>query len=282
MSAQLHPAPEAVAAIIPAMNESQRIGATVTAAKQIPGVDLVLVVDDGSADDTGTRARRAGAEVITHPKNKGKAAAMMTGAFAVRNREISDADPGVEPHHRALLFIDGDLEDSAINTAPLAEPVLAGRADMTIAILPAQKRKGGGFGFVVGLAKKGIAELSGFDATQPLSGMRCLSREAFDAALPFAAGWGVEAAMTIDVVGAGLRVEEVECDLHHRVTGRDLKAQLHRAAQYRDVARALLVRRLRAKRNGGTPARGASSAPADSGSSDSTQNSPNPHKETGK
>ena len=281
MSAQPHPAPEAVAAIIPAMNESQRIGATVAAAKQIPGVDMVLVVDDGSADDTGTLARRAGAEVITHPKNKGKAAAMMTGAFALRNREISDADPGVDPHHRALLFIDGDLEDSAMNTAPLAEPVLAGRADMTIAILPAQKRKGGGFGFVVGLAKKGIAELSGFDATQPLSGMRCLSREAFDAALPFAAGWGVEAAMTIDVVNAGLRVEEVECDLHHRVTGRDLKAQLHRAAQYRDVARAILVRRLRAKRNGGTPG-GVSSTPADSGSSESTQNSSDPHKETGK
>ncbi|WP_172171939.1 glycosyltransferase family 2 protein [Brevibacterium sp. CT2-23B] len=282
MSVQPHPAPEAVAAIIPAMNESQRIGATVAAAKQIPGVDMVLVVDDGSADDTGTRARRAGAEVITHPKNKGKAAAMMTGAFALRNREISDADPGVDPHHRALLFIDGDLEDSAMNTAPLAEPVLAGRADMTIAILPAQKRKGGGFGFVVGLAKRGIAELSGFEATQPLSGMRCLSREAFDAALPFAAGWGVEAAMTIDVVNAGLRVEEVECDLHHRVTGRDLKAQLHRAAQYRDVARAILVRRLRAKRNGGTPGGGFSSTPADSGSSESTQNSSDPHKETGK
>jgi glycosyltransferase involved in cell wall biosynthesis len=246
MSAHPNPAPEAVAAIIPAMNEGERIAATVTAAKRIPGVDMVLVVDDGSNDDTGTLARRAGAEVITHPKNKGKAAAMMTGAFALRNREISDADPGVEPTHRALLFIDGDLEDSAVGTAPLAEPVLAGDADMTIAILPAQK--GGGFGFVVGLAKKGIAELSGFEATQPLSGMRCLSRRAFDAALPFAAGWGVEAAMTIDVVNAGLRVQEVECDLHHRVTGRDLKAQMHRAAQYRDVARAILVRRLRAKK----------------------------------
>jgi glycosyltransferase involved in cell wall biosynthesis len=250
MSAHPNPAPEAVAAIIPAMNEAERIGATVTAAKRIPGVDIVMVVDDGSSDDTGTLARRAGAEVITHPKNKGKAAAMMTGAFALRNREISDADLGADPNHRALLFIDGDLEDSAVGTAPLTDPVLAGQADMTIAILPAQKRRGGGFGFVVGLAKKGIAELSGFEATQPLSGMRCLTREAFDAALPFAAGWGVEAAMTIDVVNAGLRVTEVECDLHHRVTGRDLGAQLHRAAQYRDVARALLVRRLRAKRSG--------------------------------
>src|SRR5699024_10088726 len=131
--------------------------------------------------------------------------------------------------HRALLFIDGDLEDSAVGTAPLTDPVLAGQADMTIAILPAQKRRGGGFGFVVGLAKKGIAELSGFEATQPLEGMRSLTREAS---------------------GAGRRVTEVECDLHHRVAGRDLRAQLHRAAQYRDVARALLVRRLRAKRSG--------------------------------
>lgn len=245
--APAHP-PQAVAAVIPAMNEAERIAATVSSAKSIPGVDIVMVIDDGSTDDTGVLARRAGAEVVTHRKNKGKAAAMMTGAFAIRNREISETSPGRTPDHRALLFIDGDLEESAAGTAPLTEPVLAGEADMTIAILPVQKRKGGGFGFVVGLAKKGIRELCGFEATQPLSGMRCLSREAFDAALPFAAGWGVETAMTIDVVNAGLRVREVECDLHHRVTGRDLKAQLHRAAQYRDVARALLVRKLRTKR----------------------------------
>ncbi|WP_236863839.1 glycosyltransferase family 2 protein [Brevibacterium daeguense] len=238
-------APSAVAVIIPAKDEAQRIAATVAAAKQVPGVDLVMVIDDGSTDDTGRLARRAGAEVMTHRKNRGKAQAMMTGAFAVRNREISNLKPGERPRHRALLFIDADLEDSALNTAPLATPVLAGEADMTIAILPPQKRSGGGFGLVVGLARKGIAELSGFQATQPLSGMRCLTREAFEVALPFASGWGVEAAMTIDVVNAGLRVAEVECELHHRVTGRDFKAQVHRAAQYRDVLRALTVRRAR-------------------------------------
>jgi hypothetical protein len=48
-----------------------------------------------------------------------------------------------------------------------------------------------------------------------------------------------------------MRVREVECDLQHRVTGRDLKAQLHRAAQYRDVARALAARELRARISGG-------------------------------
>lgn len=241
-----------LAVIIPAKDEGERIAATIASAKEIPGADLILVVDDGSGDDTAAVARDAGAQVISHPRNRGKAAAMMTGAFAVRNREISDPDDadGNPLGHRALLFIDADLEGSAVNTAPLAEPVLAGEADMTIAILPPQKRAGGGFGLVVGLAKKGIKELSGFEATQPLSGMRCLSREAFEAALPFAPGWGVETAMTIDLVRQGYRVREVECDLHHRVTGRDFKAQLHRAAQYRDVARALLVRRLRLRRDG--------------------------------
>jgi len=244
-------APHAVAVVIPAKDEADRIGATVASAKRIPGADLVLVVDDGSSDDTGPRARAAGAEVVTHSTNRGKAQAMMTGSFAVRNREISQLAPGQRARHRALLFIDGDLEDSAVNTAPLAAPVLAGAADATIAILPAQKRAGGGFGFVVGLAKRGIERLSGFQATQPLSGMRCMTREAFDATQPFAAGWGVETGMTIDLVWAGMRVREVECDLHHRVTGRDLRAQLHRAAQYRDVARALAVRELRGRVSGG-------------------------------
>ncbi|GAB3562743.1 glycosyltransferase family 2 protein [Spelaeicoccus albus] len=235
-----------VAVVIPAKDESATIAATVRSARSISGVDLVIVVDDGSADDTGRVARGAGAGVLTHPRNKGKAAAMMSGALAVHNREISSADTSKPP--RALLFIDADLGDTAAETAPLTEPVVAGRADMTIAVLPRQSTDGGGFGLVVGLARRGIAELSGFTATQPLSGMRCLTRAAYDAAQPFAAGWGVETAMTIDLVSAGFRVREVECALQHRVTGRDLRAQLHRAAQYRDVWRALAVRRMSARR----------------------------------
>src|SRR5699024_3684421 len=121
-------------------DEGERIAATVASAKRIPGADLILVVDDGSTDDTGARARAAGAEVVTHRTNKGKAQAMRTGSFAVRNREISQLAPGERARHRALLFIDGDLEDTAVNTAPLTEPILAGEADATIAILPAQKR----------------------------------------------------------------------------------------------------------------------------------------------
>lgn len=227
--------------MIPAKDEAARIAATVRSAAQIANADLVVVVDDGSSDETGRLAGAAGAVVIRHPRNRGKAAAMESGAAEVERRDGS-AD---EPH--ALLFVDADLEDSAAETVALAAPVLSGAADMTVAILPAQRQAGGGHGFVVRLARDGIRQATGFVATQPLSGMRCLTREAFEAARPLARGWGVEVGLTIDVLRAGYRLEEVPCELHHRVTGRDLRAQLHRAAQYRDVARALAVRRFRAR-----------------------------------
>ena len=229
-----------VAAILPAKDEADRIAATVAAVRAIPGVDLVVVVDDGSSDATAELAREAGAEVARHARNRGKAAAMTTGAAHVARREGVE---GTTP--RPLLFVDGDLEASAANLGVLVPPVLEGRADMTIATLPPQKTAGGGHGFVVRLARNGIRDLTGFSAVQPLSGMRCISRPAFDAATPLARGWGVEVGLTVDVLLAGLRVEEVPCELHHRVSGKDWRGQLHRARQYRDVALALARRRAR-------------------------------------
>jgi len=232
-----------VAAVIPAKDEADRIAATVAAVTGIPGIDLVVVVDDGSRDDTSDLAREAGAHVVRHARNRGKAAAMATGAGFVARHEAVEGRVGGSGGRRPLLFVDGDLEDSAANLGVLVTPVTQGRADMTIATLPPQRTAGGGHGLVVRLARKGIEGLTGFSAVQPLSGMRCLTREAFDAASPLARGWGVEVGLTVDVLRAGLRVEEVPCELHHRVTGSDWRGQVHRARQYRDVWLALARRR---------------------------------------
>jgi Glycosyl transferase family 2 len=250
--------PGDVAVIIPAWNEAGRIGATVRAASTLTGADVVVVVDDGSADETADLAAAAGARVIRHARNRGKAAAMETGAEAVRliesvPGESVPGEPAVarrEPRH--LLFLDADLAASAADAGPLVGPIRAGTADMTIAVFASRVRKGG-FGVVVATSAAGTTRAIGWHPAQPLNGIRCLTRAAFTAALPLAAGWGAETAMTIDLARQGMRITEVEVPLSHRATGNDWRSQLHRLHQLMDVTRALAVRdpavqRLRAAR----------------------------------
>jgi Glycosyl transferase family 2 len=231
------PASDDVAVVIPARNEADRVQATVTGALGIPGVALVIVVDDGSKDGTAAAARRAGAVVMRHARNRGKGAAMETGAEAAAlldQRERRD-----RPRH--LLFLDADLAGTAALAGPLTAPVLAGTADMTIAVF-ATTVKLGGHGLVVGLSGAGIQRATGWRPAQPLNGQRCLTRAAFEAARPLARGWGAETGLTIDLLRRGWRVTEVEVELAHRATGTGLRAQLHRAHQLTDVARALATR----------------------------------------
>jgi len=68
-----------VSIVIPAMNEADAIGAVVSQLRGAAGWREIIVVDDGSADDTGARAREAGACVVRHPYNKGNGAAVKTG-----------------------------------------------------------------------------------------------------------------------------------------------------------------------------------------------------------
>ncbi len=232
-----------VAVVIPCKDEAERIADTVAAVLSLTAVGRVVVVDDGSSDTTTDVARAAGAVVVRHERNRGKAAALETGVRAVRDLERADA--AVDPAAgwpAALLFVDGDLRETATNLGVLIPPVLDGAAAMTIATLPAQLTSGGGRGFVVRLARDGIESLTGFRPVQPLSGMRCLSPAAVEAARPLARGWGVETALTVDVLRAGLPVLEVPCELQHRVSGSDWRGQLHRAAQFRDVFLALAAR----------------------------------------
>ncbi len=87
-------------AVIPALNEATRIAAVVKAA--LPYVDRVIVVDDGSSDGTGERAKEAGAFVLRHPENCGAGAATMTGIegarrMGVKNLVTLDADEQHDP-----------------------------------------------------------------------------------------------------------------------------------------------------------------------------------------
>lgn len=227
-----------IAVIIPAKDEAILVGRTVRSARTIPGVDIVLVVDDGSTDNTQDIAREAGAVVVRHPHNRGKSAAMETGASVIAMRDVDDRPA------RLLLFLDADLGSTAVNVTPLIEPVISGQADVAIANLPAQPDSGE-HGLVVTTARRAIKSLGGWHAEQPLSGIRCMTRSAFEAATPLTRGWGVEVGMTIDLLRQGFQLVEVPCNLRHRPASGDLGGQLHRAAKLRDVQLAIGTRRVR-------------------------------------
>lgn len=155
-----------VAAIVPAYNEGSTI-ARVVEVLQRSTVDEVLVVSDGSTDDTVEVARALGAKTIHLKRNYGKGEAMATGLL----------------HTEApiVLFVDGDILNLTPEmVASLVEPVRAGRVEMSIgirhrgALLDAWHRRFGPL----------------------LSGMRCLRREIFESVpVEYRGGFRIETAL---------------------------------------------------------------------------------------
>jgi glycosyltransferase involved in cell wall biosynthesis len=105
--------------VIPAYNEAEAVGPVV--ADLAKRGHRVIVVDDGSRDDTAGAARRNGAIVLRHAVNRGQGAALQTGiAYALRN----GAD--------LIVTFDSDGQHAAEDVEALVAPLLAGRADVVL------------------------------------------------------------------------------------------------------------------------------------------------------
>ncbi|GAH90181.1 unnamed protein product, partial [marine sediment metagenome] len=104
-----------VLAAIPCFNEQNFIGDVVTRARKY--VDKVIVIDDGSTDDTAKVAHAAGAEVIRHEARKGAGAATKSGFEAAKR---SNAD--------ILVTLDGDGQHNPDDIPELLAPILNGEA----------------------------------------------------------------------------------------------------------------------------------------------------------
>ncbi len=96
-----------VSVIIPAFNEAEAVGDVVRALAAAAPWHEILVIDDGSGDDTGARAAAAGARVVRHPYQKGNGAAVKTGLRAATAEFvlIIDAD-GQHPPADALRLVE--------------------------------------------------------------------------------------------------------------------------------------------------------------------------------
>jgi glucosyl-3-phosphoglycerate synthase len=218
-------------AIVAARNEADRVGEALDALEALmPGARLILA-DDASRDGTREVAMRHGGWVIGRGRPHGKGGNV--GAAA-------EAAIGEFPDEATVLLCDADLGSTAGELGPLVDVVEAGRCDLAIARFA--EPGGGGLGATIGYARRSVERLCGTRVASPLSGQRAMKIGALRLLLPFADGWGLEAGMTIDAIRHGLRLEEFELPLSHRATGRTPAGFLHRAAQLRDIRRAVRSR----------------------------------------
>jgi len=130
MSHQEHTSTRAfISAIIPALNEEATIRDVV---REIPRhlADEIIVVDNGSSDETGGRARQAGARVVSEPR-KGYGRACFSGFLAVDEK------------CSVVVFLDGDGSDCPECMSELTTPITDGKADFVIGSRARGKRERG-------------------------------------------------------------------------------------------------------------------------------------------
>lgn len=205
--------------LIPAYNEEKRIQSTISALLQ-QNYNNIIVINDGSTDGTKRIAENLSVKVIDTPGNLGKGKALEYG--------IKYAKEDI------IVFLDADVGDTSVEIRKLIEPIEKDIADVTIAKFPQAKKKGG-FGLVKALARYGIKATTGKSVYSVLSGQRAMKREVLKNILPFSGGYGLEVGMTIDILRNNYRVAEIDVNMTHNETTRDIKSILHRGRQFIDI-----------------------------------------------
>src|SRR3982750_3888549 len=174
-----------LAVIVTARNEADGLAATLCALRAaFPGAE-VWVADDASEDATAHVALQKSARLVSAPRRLGKGGAATLAAESV----LREGDP-------VVVLADADLGESAAALVALVD-ALDG-ADLAIATFA--RRVGGGFGIAVGSARRAIEKATGRTMEAPISGQRAMRPGVLPSLLPFATGFGMETAMTIDAL----------------------------------------------------------------------------------
>ena len=196
-----------ITAILPAYNEEVSIGSVVLNTKKYVG--SIIVVDDGSTDNTVEIAELAGAQVICHSSNKGKGAALKTGFEAAKSSEI-------------IITMDSDAQHDPKEIPKLIAPIINGEADIVNGsrYINGNKKDTPSYRRVGQTVLDRATNLgSGLDITDSQSGFRAFARHAIPAFRFSSVDFGIESEMLTDAANAGLRIKEVEINVRYDVDG---------------------------------------------------------------
>ena len=201
---------------IPAFNEGTTIGSVVLKARQF--ASEVVVVDDGSTDDTAETAALAGAHVIHHARNLGK-------GFAIRSAWLYAREH--EPE--AFVLLDGDHQHDPNDIPRLVETILSGKSDVVIGVrwgktsgMPMYRRVGKrALDYATAAAtKNGLL-------TDSQSGFRVFSQHALQSLEPTERGLAIESQLLLEAQEKNLRITQVEIDSRYDLEGSSISPGRH-------------------------------------------------------
>jgi len=209
-----------VSVIIPVINEESTIATVIEIAKAHPDVDEIIVVDDHSVDDSVTRAKSAGASVLTSTKI-GKGASMREGLLVSKNNIV--------------LFLDGDIRNYQPDTVEkLVRPLVNDEADFVKSTFD---RKAGRITELVAKPLLGLLFPQGLRFSQPLSGIIAGTRESLEK-ITFENDYGVDIGILLDMIRLGARIAEVNIGaINHK-----MKQWQQLGKMSREVSSAILKR----------------------------------------
>lgn len=182
-------------AVIPVYNEERTIAEVVSRTRKF--VDRVIVVDDGSRDRTREEAEGAGAEVLSLPKNQGKAAALKAGFQRCYGSDV-------------VVMLDGDLQHLPEEIPLLLQGVrdghdvvLGSRYYCQFRNMPVKSR------FSNRMASRIISFLGGIPITDPQSGFRAVRTERLAELDLEAERYAIEHIMILEARKKGMKIGEV-------------------------------------------------------------------------
>ncbi|HWO89607.1 MAG TPA: glycosyltransferase family 2 protein [Gemmatimonadales bacterium] len=186
-----------VAVVVPAFRASRTIADVVTRVRAAVPLGTVLVVDDGSDDDTAALALAAGAAVASHERNLGKGRALATGLAAAA------ALDGM----RWTVTLDADGQHPPEHIPDLLAPLVSGAADLVIGArarsgtpMPPARR------FTNWLSSTLVSRGTGQAVPDSQSGFRAMTRAVVERIRPNGSRYEFETEFLFDAAAAGFRI----------------------------------------------------------------------------